>query len=283
MARPANLFIDKLRSRAWVSSFLAELQGQTESSDRITPSSANRIINDILSGTTQAPCSLASLTQLFPKDDLPNFTSQLHRWMSGSACASATHSLIKLFPFSQLVHTTGIPQSPAKHNVGISDKEFAAFTPEETRQGKAFVFDFYDAPPLWISMKGRPSQILTAWRNIPARGWLFWHSDYANIDYYEVDLTLRKWEMPLLPTEHFLRDVSSLAYALDGFTDASPPPIVDLTARIASARLLDEKRIDIFKSTFPSREIEIELSPFGIQLDDIWEALSEVGCTLRFV
>jgi hypothetical protein len=283
MARPTNLFIDKLRSRAWISSFLAELQGLTESSERITPSGANRIINDILSGTTQASCSCEFLTQLFPKDDIPDFTSQLHRWMSGSACASATHSLIKLFPFSQLVHTTGIPQSPARHNLGISDEEFATFIPDEARQEKAVVFDFYDAPPLWTSMKGSPSLILKAWRNVPARGWLFWHPDYTHVDYYEVDLSHRKWTMPLLPTEHFLKDESSLAYALDGLSDASPPPIVDLSARIASARLLDKKRIDIFAGTFPSREIEIELSPFGIQLDDIWEALGEVGCILRLV
>ncbi|MBU4380583.1 MAG: hypothetical protein KJ917_09385 [Proteobacteria bacterium] len=89
--------------------------------------------------------------------------------------------------------------------------------------------------------------------------------------------------MPLLPTEHFLKDEPSLAYALDGLTETSPLPIVDLTARIASARLQNEKKIDIFERTFPSREIEIELSPFGIQLDDIWEALGEVGCTLRLV
>nr|WP_321255735.1 hypothetical protein [uncultured Pseudodesulfovibrio sp.] len=283
MARPANLFIDKLRSRAWISSFLAELQGLTASSERITPSSANRIINDILSGTAQAPCPPAFLTQLFPEDDIPNFTSQLHRWMSGSACVSATHSLIKLFPFPKLVHTTGIPQSPARHNVGISDEEFATFSQDEARQGKAMVFDFYDAPPLWTSMKGSPPQILKAWRNVPARGWLFWHPDYADIDCYEINLSHRKWDMPLMPTEHFLRNESSLAYALDGLTETSPPPIVDLAARIASARLLEEKRIDIFEGTFPSKEIEIELSPFGIQLDDLWEALDEVGCTLRLV
>ncbi|WP_147820163.1 hypothetical protein [Salidesulfovibrio onnuriiensis] len=283
MARPANLLIDRLRSRAWISSFLAELQGLTRCSERISPTDANRIINDILSGTTLAPCSREFLTQLFPKDDLPNFTSQLHRWISGNACTSATHSLIKLFPFSQLVHTIGIPQSPARHNVGISDEEFATFAPDEARQGKAFVFDFYDAPPLWTSVKGSPSQILKAWRNVSARGWLFWHPDYAHVDYYEVDLSHLKWTMPLLPTEHFLRDESSLSYALDDLTETSPPPIVDLTARIASARLLEEKRINIFEGSFPTREIEIELSPFGIQLDDIWEALGEVGCTLRFV
>ena len=283
MARPTNLLIDKLRSRAWISSFLAELQGLTQSSERVSPSSANRIINDILSGTTQAPCSRALLTQLFPEDDIPNFTSQLHKWISGSVCASATHNLIQLFPFSQMVHTTGIPQSPTSHNVGISDEEFAQFSPDEARQGKAYVFDFYDAPPLWTSMKGSPSQILKAWRSIPARGWLFWHPDYADIDYYEVDFSHPKWTKHLLPTEHFLRDESSLAYTLDSLTDTNPPPIVNLTARIASARLLEEKRIGIFEGTFPTREIEIELSPFGIQLDDIWEALHEVGCSPRFV
>jgi len=47
-------------------------------------------------------------------------------------------------------HTTGIPQSPARHNVGISDEEFATFIPDEARQEKAVVFDFYDAPPLWL-------------------------------------------------------------------------------------------------------------------------------------
>ena len=283
MARPANLLIDRHRSRAWINSFLAELQGLTKSSEVLTPSSANRIINDILSGTTQAPCSNEFLTKLFPEDDIPNFTSQIHRWISGSACASATHSLIKLFPFSQRVHTTGIPQSPAQYNVRIPDEEFALFSPDEARQGKALVFDFYDAPPLWTSIKGNPSQILTAWRDVPARGWLFWRPDYASVDHYEADLSHRKWTMPLPPTEDFLRDESSLAHALDGLTDTSPPPIIDLAARIASARLMEEKRIDIYEGSFPSREINIELSPFGIILDDIWQALDEVGCPPRFV
>lgn len=145
MARPATLLIDKIRSKAWINSFLAELQGLTGKCDKLSPSNANEVINQIFNREIHAPSELSTLIESY-SDDFPEFTSQFNRWMSGTACVSSTHNFIKLFEFSNLVYTTGIPQSPSIYNVRIPDDDFATFNTEEKKEGQARVFEFYDTP-----------------------------------------------------------------------------------------------------------------------------------------
>ena len=167
MPRNTNLLIDKLRTRAWVNAFLAELQGIKGTSTPLSPSGAVKILNEIIANSDIIPDSKKTVKEIFPdEDNTPELTSQFHRWISGKSLISSTNRLISLFSFSELVFTTGIPQAPALHNIRIPDEEFETFTHEEKKQGKAFVFDFYDAPPLWASVKGTPHQILEAWKRL---------------------------------------------------------------------------------------------------------------------
>lgn len=283
MARNLNLLIDKLRTRAWAHSFLSELQGLLSCSDRLTPTDADAILNNILNGTIEVNNpNIAVKDLVLGKEGIPNYTSQFHRWKSGETCISSTNKLINLFRFSQLVFKTGIPQCPAWYNVRIPDEDFETFPSEEAAKGKTRLFEFYDAPPLWVSIKGTPAQILKAWKQVPQRGWIFWHPDNADVDIYEIDLTAWKWSKPL-PQEHYsFKDVSELAYTLDRISDIPVPPIVNLAAQIAAARLIEEETVCLGPH-FPSNEVQIELKPFGIELDEIWSSLDEVGCPPRFI
>jgi hypothetical protein len=283
MTRKQNLLIDKLRTRAWVNAFLAELQGIKGTSTPLSPSGAVKILDKIIANNDIIPDSKKTVKEVFPDEDTtPELTSQFHRWMSGKSLISSTNRLISLFSFSELVFTTGIPQTPALHNIRIPDEEFETFTPEEKKQGKIFVFDFYDAPPLWTSVKGTPHQILEAWTQVKAKSWLFWHPDNTNIDVHEIDLTTWQLRKPLSPEHYSFKDESELAYTLDRVSDHPVPPIVNLTSQIAAARLVEDQFVCLGPH-FPSNEVQIELKPFGIELDEIWNSLDEVGCPPRFI
>ncbi len=283
MARPKKLLIDKLRSRAWLNSFFSELQGITQRTDEITPSEANRILDRLLSGEIKTDRSMNPLNTVFPDEDMiPNYTSHFHRWKSGKRCVSSTNRLIQLFEFSQDVYTTGIPQSPSMYNVRVPDDEFETFTPEEAAKGKAIVFDFAEALPLWISIKGTPSQILEAWRLVTRRAWIFWHPDSTSYDLYEINLSSKEWDKTL-PYDHYsFKDESQLAYTLERVSENPVPPIVNLTSQIAAARLVGDRFVCLGPH-FPSNKMQIELTPFGIELDEIWDSLDEVGCPPRFI